>query len=150
MKKFALLATIILLLGACAALPALLDPPRVTLSSIELKELGLFEQQFVLKLRLQNPNNVTLPITGMHYELMLNDQKFAHGVSNQAVSVPAHGEALSDVTVTSNLQSLLNQIGPIATRGGQVKYQVRGHVSVVNRALKLPFDYSGSVGLPGL
>lgn len=149
MKKLYLI-TVILVLSACASLPAVLDPPTVTLSSIDLKQLGLFEQQFLVKLRLKNPNDVMLPITGMDYQITLNDQKFAHGVSNQAVSVPANGDALADVTVTSNLQSLLNQIGPLANSGGAVNYRINGHVSVVNRALKLPFDYSGKVGLPGL
>lgn len=148
-RKFALLASMSLL-SACAVLPTVLDPPNVTLAGIELKELGLFEQQFLLKLRLQNPNSVSLPIAGMEYELTLNDQQFARGVSNQKVDVPAHGEALTDVTVTSSLQSLLNQIGPISSSGDTVNYRVTGHVSVVNRSLKLPFDYSGSIGFPGL
>lgn len=144
------LSLVVLLLSACASLPAVLDPPTVTLSSIDLKQLGLFEQQFLVKLRLKNPNGVKLPITGMDYQITLNDQKFAQGVSNQAVSVPANGDALADVTVTSNLQSVLNQLGPMASSGGAVKYRISGHVSVVNRALKLPFDYSGNIGLPGL
>lgn len=149
LRRVALLVSLALL-SACASLTTVLDPPNVSLAGIELKELGLFEQQFLLKLRLQNPNGVTLPIAGMDYELTLNDQKFARGVSNQAVDVPAHGEALTDVTVTSNLQSLLNQLGPIASSGGTVDYRVTGNVSIVNRSLKLPFDYSGSIGFPEL
>lgn len=134
-------------LNSCATLIRALDPPQVSLAGIEIKKLGLFEQQFVLQLRLRNPNAVALPIAGMHYNVRLNDLDFAQGVSNQLVTVPALGEAVTNVDVTSNLQTLLNQFGPTAQNRSELSYSLSGHISVVSQTLKLPFEYSGRVAL---
>lgn len=135
---------------SCATLTSSLEPPTVTLAGIDLKELGLFEQRFVLRLRLQNPNNITLPIAGMRYDLAINDQDFARGVSEQVVSVPAFGETMLDVDVTSNLQNVLDQLAPKKKSTEQLRYQLRGHVGVLNRSLKLPFEYNGNIDLSRL
>lgn len=70
-----------LLLNACATLMQQFDPPYGNLAGLELKELGLLEQRYLLKLRVQNPNSVPLPIAGMNYDLAINNKKFARGVS---------------------------------------------------------------------
>lgn len=136
-----------LAVSACATLTQHLDPPQVSLASVKIKSLGLFEQRFTLQLRIQNPNAVTLPIAGMDYDLFVNEQAFARGVSNQAVDVPAHGEALAEVDVTSDLTSLLNQLKQIGSTGkATLDYRLKGSVSLVSRAVKLPFSYEGKVG----
>lgn len=134
----------------CATLTSSLEPPTVTLADINLKELGLFEQRFVLRLRLQNPNSITLPIAGMRYDLAINDQDFARGVSDQVIKVPAFGETMLEVDVTSNLQNVLDQLLPKKNSTEQLRYQLRGHVGVLNRSLKLPFDYKGNIDLSRL
>jgi LEA14-like dessication related protein len=137
-----------LLLSACATLLQQFDPPYVTLAGLELKEMGLFEQRYLLRLRIQNPNAVPLPIAGMNYSLAINDQQFARGVSNQSLTVAAHGEGLADVEVTSNLGGLLDQLRQLGNQAApRFDYKLDGSVSLVNSALKLPFSYQGSVGL---
>lgn len=140
-------------LAGCASLTSSissLEPPTVSLTDINLKKLGLFEQRFVLRLRLQNPNNIPLPIAGMRYDLAINDQDFARGVSEQVINVPAFGETMLDVDVTSNLQNVLDQLAPKNKSTEPLRYQLRGHVGVLNRSLKLPFDYKGSIDLSRL
>lgn len=135
------------MLTSCATLVQALDPPQVSLVGVELKEIGFFEQRFVLRLRLRNPNAVALPIAGMLYNVWLNDLDFAQGVSDQMVTVPAYGEAVTNVDVTSNLQALLNQFGSGAKDRSELSYRLSGHVSIMSQSLKLPFDYSGRVAL---
>lgn len=141
-------AVCVLLLGACATLMQQLDPPYVNLAGLELKEMGLFEQRYLLRLRIQNPNAVSLPIAGMNYSLAINNKQFARGVSDQSLTIPAHGEGLADVEVASNLGGLLDQLRQIGSKEKpRFNYKLDGSVSLVSSAMKLPFSYEGSVAL---
>lgn len=134
-------------LGGCAALAGKTEPPQVSLAGLQIVEMGLFEQRFNLKLRIQNPNDFSLPIRGMTYDLELNEQQFARGVSNQSVTVPALGEGLVDVQVVSNLFNVLEQLRSLS--GGQFSYRLSGGVSLAHRAARIPFEYQGQISLTG-
>ena len=79
------------LLAGCAGLPPGAQPPSVTIADFGLGSASLFEQQFNLKLRIQNPNPEEFKVDGMAFDLEINDQPFARGVGNQAVTVPRFG-----------------------------------------------------------
>ena len=88
MKKFVSLWLVVLLTG-CAALQDSLEAPHVTLTDLRMLDMTLFEQRYGLKIRVQNPNPVELPITGMNFRLDVNDSELGRGVSDQPVTVPA-------------------------------------------------------------
>ena len=89
----------VLLMGGCAGMG--IQTPSVTVASIEVIEAGLFEQRLAFKLRVLNPNNVEIPINGLSFEVELNGEPFAKGVSDKAVKVPRMGEAMLDVTAVT-------------------------------------------------
>ncbi|MEE9287677.1 MAG: LEA type 2 family protein, partial [Gammaproteobacteria bacterium] len=80
-RLFLLIFASLALVG-CASIPSELEPPRLTLKNVELLNATLFEQQYLLTLRLQNPNDFDLDIKGMSFDLEINDEEFASGVSN--------------------------------------------------------------------
>jgi LEA14-like dessication related protein len=84
----ALIIVLVALLAACANLAGLSQKPEVSLAGLKLTQLGLFEQRFSLQLRIQNPNDVDLPIDGLTFDVELNGQPFLKGVSDKAVRVP--------------------------------------------------------------
>ena len=146
------IALFALLLGltACAGLTSRLESPRVSLADLQLEQFGVFEQRYRLSLRVQNPNDVELPIAGMEFRLYLNDEEFAHGLSDQHVTLPAFGEQLVEVRVTSGIGGILGQIQRLGS--GELKtfsYRLSGHVKPLHRALKYPFEYRGEIDLSG-
>jgi LEA14-like dessication related protein len=141
-----LLVLLAVLVSGCAGLGAYRDPPRVSLVSIQPKEMGVLEQRYGLQLRILNPNDTALPVKGMQYSLEINDREFAYGVSRQPVTIPAYGEALLDVDVVSNLLSVLQQLQEANTgKQESLKYRLSGSLSLENRFGKLPFDYHGEL-----
>lgn len=135
-----------ILLGACATLSPYKDAPRVSLVSIQPQEMGVLEQRFALQLRILNPNDVAIPVNGLSYAVEINDREFAYGVSQQAVEIPAFGEALLDVEVVSNLLNVMQQLQ--ALRGetrNSLAYRLTGKISLANSPASLPFDYSGEL-----
>jgi LEA14-like dessication related protein len=140
----------LLALAACAAIPSRLDPPWVTLADLRPAKIGLLEQEFALKIRVQNPNDVEIPLSGMSFQIELNDKLFAKGVSPQSATVPPFGEVLLDVSAVSGLSGLLEQLS--AMREGapeRITYRLQGKLASPGRG-SLPFDQKGSIDLSGL
>lgn len=143
----ALILAAVLFAFSCASLT--LKPPSVTIVDIDVIEATLFEQRFAFTLRVQNPNSRDIPLTGLSFEVELNDRPFARGVSDRAVTVPRFGEEILQVTAVSSLTGILRQINQW-TRGEErtvLSYRIRGTLSTGFFG-GLNFDEKGVVELP--
>ncbi len=137
-----------LLLSACVGLLGLAQKPEVSLSGLRVLQVGVFEQRFALKLRIQNPNDVELPINGLSFDIQLNGQPFAHGQSDKAIIVPRYGEALLDVAATSTLGSALKQLRELQSTGrDRIDYRLQGRLQLQGMG-SLPFERRGDLQLP--
>ncbi len=138
------------LLSACAGLGGLAQKPEVSVAALNLVQMGLFEQRFALKLRIQNPNDVELRINGLSFEIELNGKSFITGLSDRGVTIPRFGEALLEVTATSTLGSALNQLRELQKGGRErIDYRIFGRLNVSGMGT-LPFERRGDVQLPAL
>ncbi len=134
------------LLTACASIKPYSEAPRVSLASIEPKEMTLLEQRYGIRLRIMNPNEAALQIEGLSYALEINEREFAYGVNRQSVEIPAFGEALLDVEVVSNLLNVMQQIQEMSGESrDSLTYRLTGKISLANSLGSLPFDYSGEL-----
>ena len=148
MNKSVALALVAVLIASCAALTQQPAPPRVSVASLQFISMDVFEQRYRVGLRLQNPNDFALPLSGLEFTLSLNDSDFATGVSPEAVTLPRLGEATMSVDVTSNLLKLLEQAQAMNRAGADaLRYRIHGSVAVSDLAIRLPFDTAGEVRL---
>jgi LEA14-like dessication related protein len=135
------------LLAGCAGLGTYRESPRVSLVSIEPLDMTLLEQRYALELRIMNPNAADIPLSGLSYTIEINQREFAYGVSRQAVTIPAFGEAVLEVEVVSSLLGVLRQLQSLQQDKHEVlDYRLSGKLSLANSSLRLPFDYSGELG----
>jgi hypothetical protein len=123
---------VLLSLGAagCAGLVGG-DPLRVQFAGLEpLPGEGL-EWRMLLKLRLQNPNDLPVDYDGASVELDLRGQPFASGVSDARGSVPRFGEAVLAIPVTVSALSLARQAFDLVTgrQGAPLDYVLRGKLA---------------------
>lgn len=143
----AAILTAFLLLGGCARMQ--LQTPSVTLAGIEVVEANLFEQQLGLKLRVLNPNTVEIPINGLNFEVELNGEPFANGVSDKAVVVPRLGEAVLEVRAFSGLVGIVRQIQGLARGNVDVlSYRIKGRLLVGPSSFGMDFDERGKLEMP--
>jgi len=146
MKRLVLLFAV-LWLGGCATMQAPLEAPSLSLTAMRVLDVSLFEQRFALMIRMQNPNPVELSVTGMNIRFDLNGVEFGHGVSNQAMTVPAYGETVFEIDLVSNVIRFADQIRALETgKDETLRYRITGGVSLADRFGRLPFDYHGEVG----
>ena len=138
--------------AGCAMLPKL-ETPRLSLVGIKFQDMTFFEQRLLVRLRVQNPNDMVLPIKGIDVNFELAGEDFAEGISARAFEVPAFGEAEFDMSVTANAATALLRILD-RNRGKQVDsldYRIRGTLKTGIRFLgSVPFDEKGKVALDSL
>ncbi|MGE5855251.1 MAG: LEA type 2 family protein, partial [Syntrophaceae bacterium] len=102
--------TLAVLLSGCASLFWMGEKPHVDIVNITPKEMRLLEQTFLLELRIQNPTETDLDINGMSFELEINGQPFARGVSNQSLKVERLSTKVVEVDAYTGLVSILRQL----------------------------------------
>jgi len=122
--------------------------PSVTLAGISVVKASLFEQRFILTLRVQNPNDMDIPVTGMSFEIKLNNQLFAKGVRNIPVTLPRLGEAILEVNAVSNLAGIMRQINELRKgKSNSVSYAIKGRL-VIASLPDMNYENSGMIDIP--
>ncbi len=122
-------------------------PPQVRLADLRPLAGGLLEQRFRLDLRVTNPNDFSLNIRAVSVDLDLNGQPFANGLSNQSVTIPALGNAVVPVEVSSGILAVVQQLMGM-TQSTEFSYRMTGiaYLGGFGRD-DVPFEQSGSLGL---
>jgi len=148
LNAWMLVLTAGLILGGCAGLPVDAQPLRVTLVAVRPLDMQLLEQRYAASLRIKNPNPETLNVAGLDFKLEINGEDFADGVSNRAFGVPAFGEAVAEIEISSSLLRLIDQVRSLNERNGEgLHYRIEGSVSLRDGWLRLPFERTGRIGM---
>jgi LEA14-like dessication related protein len=147
MKKLMSTLALLAALAGCAGIPSDLKTPEVSFVGLRAVDASLFEQRLEVRMRVQNPNNIELPVNGLDVEVELADEPFAHGVSAREFVVPALGEAEFDMIVTANAATALLKIaGSDRKSREEISYRVKGKLATRLGLLRsIPFDETGTL-----
>lgn len=133
-----------LLLGACSALVPKLEAPELTVVKVDVLHSDLLSQQLRVRMRVQNPNDRSLPVRGITYEMEVAGEPFAHGESEKNFEVPALGSTEFDVNVTANAASALLRLASSGQKLDAVEYRMKGKVSLSSGMIRsVPFEKKG-------
>ena len=138
-------------LAACSLVAPKFDRPNISVVSIELRSGNLLQQNFAVKLNVQNPNARALPVSGLHVHLNVGGVEVASGVSDHAVIVPPMGESEFDMTIKASVALALMQLaGKVDQHTDSIDYDLTGSASIDLPFLRdLPFHQTGSFSLRG-
>jgi LEA14-like dessication related protein len=132
-------------LGGCAV--ARLQSPQLQVTEVSLLGADLFKQQLRVRMRVQNPNDVELPVRGITYEVQVAGETFATGDSERDIVVPALGSTEFDVDVTANAAAALLRVLGNRDRGDPA-YRILGKVRLAKGLIKtIPFEHTGTIRL---
>jgi LEA14-like dessication related protein len=142
--------SVAVMLGACASMSTKFKAPRLTLIAASMASTDVFSQQFRVRVRVENPNALDLPIKSINYTLLLEGDNFSEGVSEAPFVVPANGEKEFDLNMQTNFVSsiarLLSRL--TGTNRTTVAYAFTGYVTVdATFSPTLKFTESGAVDL---
>ena len=137
-------------LAACQSMSQL-QPPTVRLDGIQPQKIGLFNQQWQVTLAVSNPNDRDLVATSVDYTLYVQGEKFADGMTQSAVTLPARASTQVTTQLTTGLLDVLKQLQPLAGEAEpKVDYRIKGVANVKGLLLPVHFDREGTVALPSL
>lgn len=141
-------AVMAILLSGCAL--TRLQTPAITPETVELTDVALDQQQFLVRLHVENPNDRTLPIKSVSCNLQIEGVDVGKGESAEPFSVPAHGDAEFDMIVKTNLAASVPDLLRRLIAGGQLpRYQFSGWVNPdITLIPPIPFAKSGQLGTP--
>ncbi len=136
-----------LALSGCSVFVPKLQTPKLAIVDVEVLRANFLEQQLRVRMRVENPNDRSLPIQGLSYTVYLGGQQFATGVSDASFIVPALGTAEFNMDVTANAAGALFAILN-APHGQGIRYRMQGRVELTRGWLRsIPFQESGAFTL---
>jgi LEA14-like dessication related protein len=91
----ALLAALLFVLPACGHFPfgAPLEKPQVTVDSVSIRSVAFSGASGELGMRIMNPNNVAVPLTGIDWELAVHGDRAVTGRVDLRQEIPAKSSA---------------------------------------------------------
>ena len=131
-----------------------LQAPAITPLSVELTDVQVNEQNFKVRLDVQNPNDRPLPIKSATCTLEIQGVNVGKGESAAPFTVPAHGDIEVDLLVTTNLlvsvpdlfQRLFQRV---LQQGTLPDYHFSGWINPdIALVPPIPFSKSGQITLP--
>jgi len=97
----------------------------VKLVSVNLLPSDGLAQNLAIKLRVTNPNAVTLPLVGMKYSLSLQGYDLISGVTRDIGSIPGYSDTDVELLATMDWINGLRLIRSlVASPGSSVRYEL--------------------------
>jgi LEA14-like dessication related protein len=139
------------LLAACSLFTPKFERPNLSVVGIQMLDGNFFQQNFLVRMRIQNPNDRALPVNGLGAELKIAGESFATGVSNRAFTVGAFGETEFEITVRANMAvGLLKLLSKGDKQLDSIDYDLSGKVSIDLPFMRsIPFHQSGAYSVKG-
>jgi len=136
---------ILLALGlpACSLFVPKLERPTLSVVGVQILKSDLWHQELKVRMRVQNPNDRSLPVEGIIYQLDVEGQELAHGMSGDRFVVPALGEAEFDMSVSANMANMVFKL--LSRNSNEAQYRIYGKISLSAGLLRsIRFDDHGT------
>jgi LEA14-like dessication related protein len=127
---FVMLAFGVLVFSGCASLQHP-EPIDVIMAGVEPLQSQGMELRMLVKLRIQNPNDLPLEFNGVSVQMDVQGKRFATGVSDAVGSVPRFGETIVSVPVSISVFSIVRQAMDVVTDEyrGKLEYDMTGRLA---------------------
>lgn len=134
-----------LLLIGCTGMRPGAVPPRVSFLGMVPTELGLLEQTFQVRLRIENPNDFPLSLQGLDYELFVNGELLLTGVAPIPADVPPFESLIVQLPGRGSILQWINSQDP--WDGQSVRYRIAGYAHLSEGLGRVPFEREGEIRL---
>lgn len=147
--SFLVTALLLFSMQGCALMYRDLQEPRIQLISVSPEQISFSGVKLVCRLRIDNPNDVSIPIKGGQFNLEVEGTQVARGALVDGFTVEALGSELVDVVVDVDSGRTIALAIQLLNAGQQeLDYALTGYVDISIAVLgRVRFDETGSVPL---
>jgi LEA14-like dessication related protein len=142
----------IVILSSCSMPGQRVEPPQITLSSIKIQDINLFEAVIHIEVRVVNPQDATYDIKGIDCVLDMDQVKLASGVSNIPTHIPSLESAVIPLTIYSSVEDMAKCLRELKGKD-RINYNIKGKLHLAGGFLKpsmIAFNTDGQISLEGL
>lgn len=127
-----LITSLALLIHGCAALSPSFEEPELQITAVEpLPNNHSGNLRFRIHLRVFNPNNTELALSGLSYTLSLAGHKVVTGTSSDLPPIPAFGQDAIVVDASASLMgSIMAAAELIQLQSNNVPYELEARVGL--------------------
>ena len=140
MMRLRIIFCALLLSAGCASWFMKGEPPDVLVTNITPLEATAFEQRLQVDLRIRNPNDFDLAVTGIDFTLTVNGTRLARGLGNKEIMIPRLSDAVLSVQTSTSTFDIIRQVMGLS-RKQDLAYDISGVLH--SRDGRLPFTNSG-------
>ena len=130
----------LLLFSGCASWFIKGEPPDVLVTNITPLDATAFEQRLQVDLRIRNPNDFDLVVTGIDFKLNVNGNRLARGLGNKELTIPRLSDAVVSVQTSTSTFDIIRQLLSLSQKQ-DLSYDISGVLH--SKDGRLPFDNSG-------
>lgn len=126
------------------------EDPQVRLTDVDIVKARLLEQEFLLRFRIDNPNEHSLPVRGLVYRVHLNDIELTTGESSSWLSVPGNSFEYYEVPVHTNLWRHMKYVVRLLEKPDRpIAYRLEGELKTgLMRGRRVHISTNGEI-IPG-
>lgn len=103
----------------CANIGPEMDPPRVTVESVDSLPSSTGGPRFKINLRVSNPNKQTLDIAGISYSIAILDRELVSGVTNDVPVIEGYSEEVVTLEAGINMFQFLRLLAGLGKNSSQ-------------------------------
>ncbi len=139
---YSLVCFLLVAMIGCASWLMKGEPPEVLVTNVMPLEGTAFEQRLHVDLRIRNPNDFDLFVTGIDFTLNLNGKRLARGLGNTTITVPRLSDAVVSVQTSTSTFDVVRQLFSFS-QAQDLSYNITGRLHLKDG--RLPFDNSGTL-----
>jgi LEA14-like dessication related protein len=131
---------LLLLVTGCATWFPKSESPDVLVTNITPLDVTAFEQRLQVDLRIRNPNDFDLVVTGIDFKLNVNGERLARGLGNKELTIPRLSDAVISVQTSTSTFDLIRQFLSLSEKE-DLAYDISG--VLYSKGGRLSFNNSG-------
>jgi len=134
--------------GCASTLTRAFDEPKIELLGVRPINVSNTEANFLVTLRVINPNAFALDIDGVYYEIFLRERKVLSGASSEATVIPAFGEGRLELTAAANIFQSISLVSDLMQTPPQngLPYTLNTKISVTGWGPAINLSHEGTIG----
>jgi LEA14-like dessication related protein len=145
MKRIILISVIVSLFGCGQIIKEFVDTPEIR--GVELKSFSAVDKTAIFEVALYNPNNFSLPISGLVGGVKLNQMMIGSIDAKSDQSLLAHTTQRVTLPISLNTNALVKAIRAVMSQG-QAHYSFEGNVKT--SVAQIPFSKKGELSVNDL
>lgn len=145
-KKIITIIALITLLSGCSSngVKGIIERPKVSIDKVEMGKLTLAGGSAKFLLKIENPNQFSIPLSGFDYGLRLNGVEVANGNREHKVTIQAGESKVVEIPIVFSFTNMMSLL-PNLLSNKSLNYDLAG--SIHFPWFNLPFSRSGGTSL---